>query len=130
MDFAWIVLVAAMILVAGSTAWASSDSAPDAALERGVASGGGQFVVQIVGRFCEYQRRDVEAALGQLWNVRRVEFLNDHGTLRLFYDSQSRTRMEMARSVERALSLGWFCSAYVDPDAKADAPVRLIEMIR
>jgi hypothetical protein len=36
----------------------------------------------------------------------------------------------VAKSVERALSLGWFCSAHVDPDANAEAPVRLVEIIR
>lgn len=119
-----------MMLAACPITWASADSTPGVTPDRVESPADGELIVQIVGRFCEYQRRDVEAALEGIWSVRRIEFLNDHGTLRLFYESRGGTEAELASAVERALSLGWFCSAHVDPNATADAPVRLVEMLR
>jgi hypothetical protein len=129
-DLARIVLATAALWAVNPATWALSNAFSDETPGRVEANGDGQFVVQIVGRFCQYQRHDVEVALGEIWSVSRIEFLNDHGTLRLFFDSHDRTRTEVAKSVERALSLGWFCSAHVDPDANAEAPVRLVEIIR
>lgn len=73
----------------------------------------GEFLVQIVGRFCEYQRQEVVLALRDVWTVRAVEFLTDHGTLRVRYQSAWRSRDEIAMEVGRALSLGLLCSAQV-----------------
>lgn len=129
-DLARILLATASMLVIGPRPGHGADPSPGASVDRVENGGRGQFVVQIVGRFCEYQRRDVKAALQDLWSVRHIEFLNDHGTLRLFYESRGGTEAELASAVERALSLGWFCSAHVDPNATADAPVRLVEMLR
>ncbi len=38
-------------------------------------------ILQIGGRFCEYVRSDVEAALRRFEAVQAVEFLNNHGTV-------------------------------------------------
>ncbi|GKS57094.1 hypothetical protein YTPLAS18_06210 [Nitrospira sp.] len=69
--------------------------------------------VQIAGRFCEYQRADVKAALADVWSVVTVEFLNDHGTLRVSYHPGNKARADLIWEMERALSIGWFCTARI-----------------
>ncbi len=107
----WVLLGAALVgLVVGEaqSAWASSSVS-----ETQVNRAEGQLTVQIVGRFCEYQRHEVVLALRDVWSVRAVEFLTDHGTLRVRYQSAWRSRDEIAEEVGRALSLGLLCSAQV-----------------
>jgi hypothetical protein len=74
----------------------------------------GQAIVQIFGRMCEYHREDVEAALRAFKTVRRVEFLNDHGTVLVSYQPGSETPEQLAEAVHRALAGGWNCTARVD----------------
>lgn len=74
----------------------------------------GEAIVQIFGRMCEYHREDVEAALRAFNRVRRVEFLNDHGTVLVQYQPGSETPEQLADAVHRARASGWNCSARVD----------------
>ena len=74
----------------------------------------GEAIVQIFGRMCEYHREDVETALRAFKTVRRVEFLNDHGTVRVQCQLGSETPEQLAGAVHRALAAGWNCSARVD----------------
>jgi hypothetical protein len=74
----------------------------------------GEVIVQIFGRMCEYHREDVETALRAFKIVRRVEFLNDHGTVLVRYQPGSETPDQFADAVHRALAAGWNCSARVD----------------
>ena len=75
---------------------------------------GGEVIVQIFGRMCEYHREDVEAALRAFRVVQQVEFLNDHGTVLVRYQPGNETPDQLADSVHRALAAGWNCSARVD----------------
>jgi hypothetical protein len=74
----------------------------------------GKVIVQIYGRMCEYHREDVEAALRPFKTVRQVEFLNDHGTVLVRYQSGSETPEQYAGAVDRAVATGWNCTARVD----------------
>ena len=75
---------------------------------------GGQVIIQIGGRLCEYHRKDVDAALRRHKGVETVEFLNDHGTVLVGYDSAVVVPGQLAESVERALAMGIGCKAWVD----------------
>lgn len=74
----------------------------------------GQAIVQIFGRMCEYHREDVEATLRAFMTVRQVEFLNNHGTVLVWYQPGRETPEQLANAVDRALAGGWNCSARVD----------------
>lgn len=82
-----------------------------------------QIIVQIGGRFCEYHRDEVEGALRRFPAVQAVEFLNDHGTVLVRYDTSGVPPTQMAESVEQALASGIGCRAWVDrggsPQAKS-----------
>lgn len=69
------------------------------------------LMVQIAGRFCEYERPAVKRALADVWNVHAVEFINEQGTLRVYYDRVRKPAEDMIQEVERALSFGLFCVA-------------------
>ncbi|HXX76484.1 MAG TPA: hypothetical protein VEI50_15240 [Nitrospiraceae bacterium] len=71
-------------------------------------------IIQIYGRMCEYHREDVEGALRSFSVVQQVEFLNDHGTVLVHYQSGSKTPEQFADAVEQTLAAGWGCSARVD----------------
>lgn len=73
-----------------------------------------QVVVQIGGRFCEYHRADVDAALRRHPAVSDVEFLNNHGTVLVRYRADGVPPAQLAESVERALAMGIGCKAWVD----------------
>ncbi|MGC4098149.1 MAG: hypothetical protein QM706_13625 [Nitrospira sp.] len=73
-----------------------------------------QIIVQIGGRFCEYLLHDVEAALRRFQSVRHVKFLNDHGTVLVQYDAEGVPPVQLAASVEAAVSAGIGCRAWVD----------------
>jgi len=74
----------------------------------------GQVLVQIGGRFCEYLPRRVEEALFEFHPVHQVEFLNDHGTVLVQYDSDRVSPAQLVASVEGAISSGIGCRAWVD----------------
>ena len=73
-----------------------------------------QVIVQIGGRFCEYHRDEVEGALRRFSTVQAVEFLNDHGTVLVRYQSDGVPPVQLAASVEQALASGIGCKAWVD----------------
>lgn len=73
-----------------------------------------EIIVQIGGRYCEYHRDDVERALRRYEAVRRVDFLNNHGTVLVRYQPEGVRPVQLAESVERALSMGIGCKAWVD----------------
>lgn len=74
----------------------------------------GQVIVQIGGRYCEYYREEVERALRRFPAVQAVEFLNDHGTVLVRYQSEGIPPAQLAESVEQALASGIGCRAWVD----------------
>jgi hypothetical protein len=78
------------------------------------ANGSLEAFVQIGGRFCEYRRSEVEGALRRFDAVQQVEFLNQHGTLRVRYLPGAVGADQLADAVERALAMGWQCKAWVD----------------
>jgi hypothetical protein len=84
----------------------------------------GEAIVQIYGRMCEYHREDVEAAFRRFKSVQQVEFLNDHGTVLVRYETGSDTPEQFADAVEQALAAGWSCSARVD---RGQSHVRTIQ---
>lgn len=73
-----------------------------------------QVIVQIGGRYCEYHRDEVEGALRRYPAVQDVEFLNDHGTVLVRYQSDRVPPAQLAESVEQALASGIGCKAWVD----------------
>ncbi|MFO0706899.1 MAG: hypothetical protein U0412_08595 [Nitrospira sp.] len=73
-----------------------------------------QVIVQIGGRFCEYYRDEVEGALRRFSAVQAVEFLNNHGTVLVRYQTEAVTPAHLAASVEQALASGIGCKAWVD----------------
>ena len=73
-----------------------------------------QAIVQIGGRQCEYHRSDVEGALRQFEGVRQVEFLNNHGTVLVRFESGAVKPEQLAQAVERALAMGWGCKAWIE----------------
>lgn len=103
--------VSLMLLVLGGLS--NANAVPSPRIEEVPATdlGDPTMAVQIFGRFCEYQRSDIVAALQDVWSVEAVEFLTDHGTLRVRYASGAKAREDVAREIERALSFGWFCTA-------------------
>ncbi len=85
---------------------------------------GGEVIVQIFGRMCEYHREDVEAALRGFNIVQQVEFLNNHGTVLVRYRLGSETPEQLASAVHRKLASGWNCSARVDRGEQRPVPVQ------
>lgn len=73
-----------------------------------------QVIVQIGGRYCEYHRDEVEGALRRFSAVQTVEFLNNHGTVLVRYQSDGVPPVQLASSVEQALASGIGCKAWVD----------------
>lgn len=73
-----------------------------------------EVIVQIGGQMCEYRRSEVRRALDRFPDIRAVEFLNQHGTLLVRYQSGSAQPEAFADAVERALAMGWGCKAWVD----------------
>lgn len=71
-------------------------------------------MVQIGGRFCEYFPQRVEAVLRGFHPVQLVEFLNDHGTVLVQYDSERVSPGQLVASVEGAISSGIGCRAWLD----------------
>ena len=63
---------------------------------------------------CEYRRSEVREALSRFREIRAVEFLNQHGTLLVRYQSGTAQPEAFADAVERALAMGWGCKAWVD----------------
>jgi len=63
---------------------------------------------------CEYHREDVEAALRAFSMVRRVDFVNVHGTVLARYQPGSETPEQLAGAVHHALAAGLNCSARGD----------------
>lgn len=80
-----------------------------------------QVIVQIGGRFCEYHRDEVEGALRRFPTVQAVEFLNDHGTVLVRYQSGGVPPVQLAASVEQALASGIGCKAWVDRGGSSPA---------
>lgn len=109
-----------MFLVLGGWSNASAVHSPRIGEVSAADLGDSSMTVQIFGRFCEYERRDIVAALQDVWSVEAVEFLTDHGTLRVRYAIGSKAREDVAHAIERALSLGLFCTAQTEA---ADAPL-------
>lgn len=72
-----------------------------------------QVIVQIGGRFCEYHREDIEGALRRYPAVHHVEFLNDHGTLLIRYETDGVAPTQLAESAARA-AFGMGCTVWVD----------------
>jgi copper chaperone CopZ len=101
-----------VVLMAGSFAVRAEDSrsAEPRVGDRKV----GEALVQIGGRFCEYDRQDVDGALRRFAAVQDVEFLNQHGTVLVRYQKESVSPEQLAAAVERALAMGWNCKAWVD----------------
>jgi hypothetical protein len=66
------------LMIIGTSSFATGAPETDSVESNRAAS---EVIVQIFGRMCEYHREDVEAALRAFNRVRRVEFLNDHGTV-------------------------------------------------
>jgi hypothetical protein len=77
-----------------------------------------QTIVQIGGRFCEYHRKDVEAALRRYPAVRSVEFLNNHGTVLVRYEADGVPPDQFAVSAAQA-AFGTGCRAWVDQGSQA-----------
>lgn len=73
-----------------------------------------QAIVQIGGRHCEYHRSEVEEALRRFDAVQQVDFLNNHGTLRVIYRGGGLPPERLAEAVERALAMGWGCKAWIE----------------
>lgn len=71
-------------------------------------------IVQIGGRHCEYHRDDVEGALRRFDAVRQIEFLNNHGTVLVRFESGIVHPEQLAQAVERALAMGWGCKAWLE----------------
>ncbi len=113
---------AAGLILLAFGAWSNANAVPNPRVEEVSVQDFGDMTItiQIYGRFCEYQRSEVVAALQDVWSVEAMEFLTDHGTLRVRYAIGSRTREDVAHEIERALSLGWFCTARANG---ADAPL-------
>lgn len=92
---------------------------------------GDHLTVQIAGRFCEYERDDVKVALGDVWSVDAVEFVNDQGTLSVYFDRRTKAPSDVAQELERALSFGWFCTAQVHESGQERLPlIGLLEVRR
>jgi hypothetical protein len=73
-----------------------------------------QAIVQIGGRFCEYHRADVDAALRRHSSVSDVECLNNHGTVLIRYRADDVQPATLAQSIEQALAMGIGCTVWVD----------------
>lgn len=91
-----------------------AEATPNGSAETELRRAKHQLTVQIAGRFCRYQRADVKAALGEVWSVDAVEFLNEDGTVRVFFEQGYKSPAEVAEEVEHALSLGLLCTATVE----------------
>ncbi len=104
----WIAAVSLMLV---GPPWAEDPPNPLFLVE---AQGTNHAIVQIGGRQCEYHRSDVEGALRRFDAVRQVEFLNNHGTVLVRFESGAVQPEQLAQAVERALALGWGCKAWVE----------------
>lgn len=80
-----------------------------------------QVIIQIGGRFCEYDRDEVEGALRRFSTVQAVEFLNDHGTVLVRSQPDGVPPVQLAASVEQALASGIGCKAWVDRGGSGQA---------
>jgi hypothetical protein len=72
-----------------------------------------EVIVQLGGRYCEYHRKDVENAIRRHSGVRRVEFLNDHGTVLVGYEDGMVQPAQLAEAAAGA-AFGTGCKAWVD----------------
>jgi hypothetical protein len=104
-------LVLAGGLMVGTASFAAEVPRTDSEVSNRAAS---EVIIQIFGRMCEYHREDIEAALRAFNRVRREEFLNDHGTVLVQYQPDSKTPDQLADAVHHALAAGWNCMARVD----------------
>jgi hypothetical protein len=68
-----------------------------------------EVIIQIFGPFCEYRRDEVEAVLRRQEAVEVVRFLNDHGTVLVWYRSHMATLPQLAAAVEQVLPIGVGC---------------------
>lgn len=75
---------------------------------------GGDIILQIGGRLCEYRRADVQEALRRFPAVQQVEFLNRRGTVLVRYRSGTEEPANLADAVERALAMQWGCKVWVE----------------
>lgn len=112
----WRTLCVGLVVAAVGAGLCSPDAqaTTNGAAETEVRRAEHQLTVQIAGRFCRYQRADVKAALGEVWSVDAVEFLNEDGTVRVFFEQGYKLPAEVAEEVEHALSLGLLCTATVE----------------
>lgn len=103
--------MAVLSLLLAGAAWAEDPSGPVSPVET---QGTDHTIVQIGGRHCEYHRDDVESALHRFDVVRQVEFLNNHGTVLVRFESGAVQPEQLAQAVERSLAMGWGCKAWVE----------------
>ncbi|MFO0774693.1 MAG: hypothetical protein U0172_08525 [Nitrospiraceae bacterium] len=109
----------------------ASSSVSDAQVARADGHVEAFVTVQIAGRFCRYQRAEVKAALDEVWSVDAVEFLNDQGTIRVFFDRTRKPPVAVAGELEHALSLGLLCTAHVHPsESELPSPATLLQVRR
>lgn len=113
-----VAIVAASCMLGSPTIWAEELRSASLSLEAVEVR---QVVVQIGGRFCEYHREEVEEALRQFDAVRQVEFLNDHGTVLVRYETGRVLPERLAGAVEYALAMGWNCKAWVARGRQGEA---------
>ncbi len=104
--------IAMMICLYGSPATQADDALFSSATQQ--AHEVGQTILQIGGRFCEYHRADVEAALRQFASVQGVKFLNNHGTVLVQFEPTQVPPERLAASIEQVLADGWGCKTWVD----------------
>jgi len=107
----WLGMVFVLSTCAPVQAGSEIEEAPSVSETPGPLS---QVIVQIGGRFCEYHRDVVEAALRRHQVVQEVEFLNNHGTVLVRYQTDGVPASRLANSVEQALASGIGCKAWVD----------------
>jgi copper chaperone CopZ len=98
------------LLLVGAV-WAENQPKPVLQVE---AQGTDHTIIQIGGRMCEYRRDEVEGALRRFDAVRQVEFLNNHGTVLVRFQSNAVRPEQLAQAVERTLVMGWNCKAWVE----------------
>lgn len=106
----WFAIMLSLLLLVGLIRAAEADDVPS----RTASATRHEVIVQIGGRMCEYHRSDVQQALGRFPEIQAVEFLNQHGTVLVRYQSGSTQPEAFADAVERVLAMGWGCKAWVD----------------
>lgn len=114
----WFAAVIVLAIYAPGYAGHGPESAGSQELKPGTTS---QVIVQIGGRYCEYHREEVEGALRRFSAVQEVEFLNNHGTVLVRYQSDRVPPAQLAESVEQALASGIGCKAWVDRGGQQQA---------